>query len=440
MTIENTLVALDLAELNGDVARLSAKQTEIFGRAKLRLADGDIGSLAAIQSLLDAQLSMPAYRFDDAVAAVAKLAKKAANRGLPIPTIEEVSRETRTTDAGDQEWVTVRLLGAAPVCNGWSCVAVMVPRQEGGEWTADVCTASGVDTDPAWLVAPQRCDHCNTNRRRAFVFVITHEDSTTKQVGKTCLNEYIGADALASWFVFSELRNIEQDLRGWGYDHHAAAEWYAEHSEDAAKKARGPKIRPAAELFLAAVAASLRAQPFDRFTGRDVYDRLVTAEHEPVTDADVNAAAHAIAWVNALTPEGYAALAHYPARTVDYVRTALERGHVNKGEAGPISYLLGIVRAMTQASERTNEPVPGAVPGRTIEIVLTFDRDLRWAVQCSDRAGRTVLLKGITAVTTVHRMEQAGTFTARGRVQSIGEYRGTVQTVLTNAEIAFAGE
>ena len=205
------------------------------------------------------------------------------------------------------------------------------------------------------------------------------------------------------------------------------------------KKARGPKIRPAAELFLAAVSASLRAQPFDRMTGRDVYDRLVTAEHEPVTDADVNAAAHAIAWVNALTPEGYAALAYYPARTVDCIRTALERGHVNKGEAGPISYLLGIVRAMTQASERTNEPVPGAVPGRTIEIVLTFDRDLRWAVQCSDRAGRTVLLKGITAVTTVHRMEQ-GAFTARGRVQSIGEYRGTVQTVLTGAEIAFAGE
>ena len=437
--IEDTLVSLDRAELNGEVARLSAKQAEIFGRAKLRLADGDVGSIAAIQSLLDARLSMPAYRFDDAVAAVAKLAKKAAKRGLPIPTIEEVSRETRTTDAGDQEWVTVRLLGAAPVLNGWSCLAVMVPRQEGGEWKADVCTATGVDVDPAWLVAPQRCDHCNTNRKRAFTFVVEHTDATVKQVGKTCLNEYIGADALASWFVFSELREVEQDLRGWGYDHHAAAAWYAEHAEDAAKKARGPKVRPACELFLAAVAASVRVQAFDRLTGRDVYDRLVTAEHEAVTEADLALAAQALAWVAALTPEGYVALARYPARTVDCVRAALERGHANKSEAGPISYLLG----MTQAAGRVNEPVPGAVPGRTIEVALTFDRVLRWAIQCTDRAGRVVLIKSFASgsmLLTMRRMEQDTTFTVTARVQSIGEYRGTVQTILVGAEVAFEGE
>ena len=85
---------------------------------------------------------------------------------------------------------------------------------------------------------------------------------------------------------------------------------------------------------------------------------------------------------------------------------------------------------------------PGAWPiskiGDSTGLPLTTGPVIAGHLLQFDKA-KAILLKGITAVTTVHRMEQ-GAFTARGRVQSIGEYRGTVQTVLTGAEIAFAGE
>jgi hypothetical protein len=342
--IDTALVNADHAEATGVLSHLSVEQLETLNRARVRLMNDDASALHALSIILDKQVRMPAYRWDAAVKSFDALARKAAERKLPVPIIEEISRETIGDGETAETWVTARILGAAPVLNGWRCVATLtrmtsvdlIRRARGrgcdvncGQFMTLVCKvvdetncagvstwtlrhASGLISDVSteelvthnwWLVeqtlmhealstdpdievvAPDRmrCDHCEQNRRRNLTFMLVHEDGREMQVGSTCLNEYLGTDALGAWFVWSRLHEIVDTLAGWGeyYDLHEHAEWLASHATAATRKAASAGVEIDALAFLAACVAEIRVNGYmsrtrarEQTDRRDRFDRL----------------------------------------------------------------------------------------------------------------------------------------------------------------------
>lgn len=440
---ENTLVAVDSAEARGDLSRLSVAQTETLTRARLRLMHGDETAALAAESIIDLRVTMPVYRLDEATKTIARLGKRAVKAGLPVPSIEEVSREARDDES---EWITVRLLGAAPVLGGWSCIATLVPyRDAEGTERAVVHMAEGVDDLPVDCAEhPSRCEHCMKNRRRSLTFVLRNSDDEYMQVGKTCLNEYLGTEALATWFVWCELQEAAADLSGGGYDHSAHAAWLAENAAAATRRDKTPWRAPDLRTFLIAVAAHVRVHGYqrsDRYmgsigTGRIVLSAMRASEHEQPTGADIEVADGVIAWLDALAAADVGR-SQYVTRLLD--SAALTQPIEGKG-GGVKQPLANVIASAVPAylrehatpaiPDRLNEILPGVQPGETIERELTVERHLGFALQCADERGRCVLLRGMS------REHVPGTtIRIRGEVTSMTIYNGTRQTIVDRASI-----
>lgn len=451
--IDNALVLNDLAEANGELARLSATQTEALDRARLRLMHGDETAVLAVESILDLRVTMPVYRLADAEKTIKRLGKRAEKAGLPVPSIEVVTCETRDNAS---EWVTVRLLGAAPVLDGWTCVATIEPwRDSDGNEQATVYTAKDVKYPPVpitdetdhinlpidFVATPSRCQHCSKNRRRNLTFVLRHTDGGFVQVGKTCLNEYLGTEALATWFVWCELQDTAREYDGIAFDYAAHAQWLADNAAAAARRDKTPWKAPTLHAFLVAVAAEIRVNDYakaDRYmgsigTGRLVLQRMRNAAHEQPTEADVKIADGVVAWMDSLIQRG--SMSNYLNYMLDCAAQANTNGVTQKIANGIASAVPSYLReqASSRIVERRNEILPGVQPGETIEITLTAERNLSFALACVDEHGRCVLLRGY------QRQAELGTgIRVSGYVESMTVYNGTRQTILGNVRLIAA--
>lgn len=58
---------------------------------------------------------------------------------------------------------------------------------------------------------PPTCEHCNKTRQRANTFLLVDKTNNFKQVGKSCLNEYTGYDALKLIEIVSNLSALLTD-------------------------------------------------------------------------------------------------------------------------------------------------------------------------------------------------------------------------------------
>lgn len=88
--------------------------------------------------------------------------------------------------------------GAAPRFDGWAFVA----RAErlNGEWLVTGSPSyqgPGVDRD---TLRDGWCDHCQTQRNRRF-YVVVERDGERKQVGATCVKDFLGHEVTPTWFA-----------------------------------------------------------------------------------------------------------------------------------------------------------------------------------------------------------------------------------------------
>lgn len=88
----------------------------------------------------------------------------------------------------------LRIVGEAPKLAGWTFAAkISVGDDEGaGNIIYRVPGFEGEIPQSFRTADPKRCDHCETQRRRSDVFILQHEDGTWKQVGRTCLADFLG--------------------------------------------------------------------------------------------------------------------------------------------------------------------------------------------------------------------------------------------------------
>jgi hypothetical protein len=282
----DAIVALDHREASTDhLHRLSEAQSEELAQARLRLMEGDATALHAIETILDRVVAVPVYALEKARKDFGRLAARAAKLELPVPVWTELDEVLANTTH-----VRVHLLGAAPVLNGWHLVATLEHlRGLDGEEHKDsplVFEVAGETCPDKFRTNHQQCLHCGFKRDRNVTFVLRHDSGELTQVGSTCVNQFVAAEALELWIVWGR---FESKVRaGWGlgvWDQDLYQRWKSQ----AAPRPIDPRT------FLAGVVAESREHGFSTSqeaasswvaTGRIVWRGINDQDAVPATSED----------------------------------------------------------------------------------------------------------------------------------------------------------
>ncbi len=166
-------------------------------------------------------MAEPRYVYDgniDKLAlAVEKLNRRAAKLGVPAIQLHIGEREVCFTCAGAKgptvstdpkawgddfgggntpqahERATVILVGDPPKLNGWTFAAVVDHLSNGTITRYPFAARPGGLIDlTSYRGVDATCDHCNTDRKRHETFIVVHDTSKTRRVGRNCLADFLG--------------------------------------------------------------------------------------------------------------------------------------------------------------------------------------------------------------------------------------------------------
>lgn len=177
---------------------------------------------------------IPTYQIPKVKKFISKNKKKAKQLGLDIPNIK-IMDEVRvfpvpryTTDrfgnTGSAEYLNidkqeVRIEGDVPVLDNWFFLA-SISHEEGpqGERINIVKTSPYLEAEDEQFLRSQikelsecepNCEHCNVNRERNNTFLVKHvESGEVKQVGSTCVDDFLGDKSLDKALAIFKLESI----------------------------------------------------------------------------------------------------------------------------------------------------------------------------------------------------------------------------------------
>jgi superfamily I DNA/RNA helicase len=146
---------------------------------------------------------------------VQRLAKRATSLGVPEPKLNAVREWTALPPAGTHgargrtpEHLLVTVEGEPPVLLGWKFLGAI--RHKG---KLDVRhLLPGAALPETFVFGPPRCDHCHTIRRRKSTFLVQRENGEVKQVGSTCVEDFIGHSAEGHLWFAEALFQLEDKL------------------------------------------------------------------------------------------------------------------------------------------------------------------------------------------------------------------------------------
>lgn len=173
-----------------------------------------------------------------------QLGRRAKRLGLPAPTFTEIKverKEVKNPHTGLCERVyLVHHLVVDPGCSvvkveGWTFIATIQHTEEGNILRA----VGNADIPSKYRQVSQLCEHCNTTRNRKDTYILRNEDTGAhKQVGRNCLADFFGHDALmyaerAQYLCdidsLSESMEDSFGFGGGGGPRYEPLEWYLPH-------------------------------------------------------------------------------------------------------------------------------------------------------------------------------------------------------------------
>ena len=191
--------------------------TEARAEADLTLAVPDVvpDDLDVVDELDEPALpvyAIPASATEAAKARIEKANRRLARAGIDERFTFELS-EPYVTKAGDPPremfYRDMTLSHPAISYGGWQFVAAVDHLETG----ALVRSVPGVELD-GWRPEVSECDHCGTTRRRSATYLVEHEDGSRKQVGSSCMADFLGVKPAGLWALgFDPLAESEDD--GW---------------------------------------------------------------------------------------------------------------------------------------------------------------------------------------------------------------------------------
>lgn len=148
-----------------------------------------------------------------------KINERAARKGFTGRLKLAVEREDRTyTNAlglpVTEERYRVKLTGEAPSYGGWKLLAVLDFDPEAGLITR---TAPGVERVDRSEIREGYCAHCRTVRMRTKSYLVGNEAGETKQVGSSCIKDFLGHSASPVFIYEADVREeLESGMGGFG--------------------------------------------------------------------------------------------------------------------------------------------------------------------------------------------------------------------------------
>lgn len=135
--------------------------------------------------------NIPAARFQwfkEQVEELVRKSKKILNESSIFTVIGYHIEEDKSSPHYDQKIMEIIVEVEEPVLEGWRLVAILDHTPEGniirktGDW----------EIPRKYREVDSHCDHCSTNRRRRDTYLLEHEDGDFKQVGSSCLKDFLG--------------------------------------------------------------------------------------------------------------------------------------------------------------------------------------------------------------------------------------------------------
>lgn len=166
--------------------------------------------------------NIPATRFEwfkEKLAGLSKKALKLTGQRSFITVVGFHKEEDNTSKFFGEKIMEVFVALPTPKLEGWEFVARIDHANEAG----NIIRMTGLrDLPLEYRESHPNCDHCGHNRRRRDTFVVFHEEQGFKQVGSSCLKDFVGhgdADRIAKLAeLISTVRgyvrgSYEEDLR-----------------------------------------------------------------------------------------------------------------------------------------------------------------------------------------------------------------------------------
>jgi hypothetical protein len=120
------------------------------------------------------------------------LNKKAKKLNFPLIELKEIERVKEIDPKTKQvdEYIRVEINGEPPKLNGWIFVARIETIKDNKQNLIFVAPNEEIPT--YYRNSGCKCDHCSTNRYRKYTYVLRHENGEHKQVGSSCLKDFLG--------------------------------------------------------------------------------------------------------------------------------------------------------------------------------------------------------------------------------------------------------
>lgn len=340
--------------------------------------------------------------------------------------------------------------------DGWTFVAslrpVVLDEDFGGRATFVTALIPGYEGDlpRRYLpgneesVDPSHCDHCGKRRTRANTYVLAHKDGETKQVGASCLRDFLhgqSADSLAKYFASLD------GFKSWGESDDDEGQSRGSREDDSL--GTGAYIALASRVIRGLGWKSKSASnngPYVAPTARDIEDQIdirrggvrardliaMGVVELEVEDSDLALAASARRWASSLRGEG----------TFDAnLRVASQSARATSAVSGLLAYLpvaygkwIGEEAKRKLAREAAPPSAPQGKVGdrieRTLTVVSLKGFESEWGVsilvKLVDGEGNAYAWFTSSAVPQIGQ-----TAAVRGTVKAHKEYKGRWETNLT---------
>lgn len=154
---------------------------------------------------------IPEFNLTGFHAAIAKLNKVCVKLGKPAVTVVKTGTEMKIIHPAEKfdstgypnpirsiELTIVEVEGVAPQIDGWSFKSLL-NTEDGDKYIRSV---PGFNL-PEELRTREVCDHCKINRKRNSYFFVANEEGDLKQVGSSCVKDFLGHSTpatIAAWF------------------------------------------------------------------------------------------------------------------------------------------------------------------------------------------------------------------------------------------------